>query len=197
MPTQVPGQSETPAVSALAEAVNQRWESVKLQAYTREHFRGLFGDTRGIDVNILDYAEELKARLNRDMGELREQAGENDQTFKEAISILYDSYRAEIHQVFETEAEKEQVALAIWDIAHRRDDLTRERQASLEVAEGLPVLFEQGSYELPGVPFELEAHILTVPFDRAEDWCDRLDGWEVHYEAVIPRDLPVVDFETE
>ena len=194
MPTQVPGQSETPAVSALAEAVNQRWESVKLQAYTREHFRGLFGDTRGVDVNILDYAEELKARLNRDMGELREQAGENDQTFKEAISILYDSYRAEIHQVFETEAEKEQVALAIWDIAHRRDDLTRERQASVEVAEQLPVLFEQGSYELPGVPFELEAHILTVPFDRAEDWCDRLDRWEVPYDAVIPRDLPVVDF---
>ncbi|MDX2241534.1 MAG: hypothetical protein NW224_12690 [Leptolyngbyaceae cyanobacterium bins.302] len=194
LPTGVAGQSETPAVSALAEAVNGRWESVKLQAYTREHFRGLFGDTRGVDVNILDYAEELKARLNRDMGELREQTGENDQSFKEAISILYDSYRAEIHEMFETETEKEQVALAIWDIAHRRDDLTRERQASLEVAEGLPVLFEQGSYELPGVPFELDAHILTVPFDRAESWCDRLDGWEVYYDAVIPRDLPVVDF---
>ncbi|MBD1855549.1 MULTISPECIES: hypothetical protein [Leptolyngbya] len=193
LPTQASGQPEVSVVCVLAAEINPLWEATQLQSLPREHFRYLF-DRAELDTDALDWAENLKERAQQATAQIRQLVGEDAEGFRVAISALNESFRAEINETFSTPEEQRSIAAAIWYTQHTRPELDRPRKQSMSVAAKLPITFSQGTYSLPKSPYELEAHELSVPFDRAQTWMQMLEARHIEYEAIVNPALPVVDF---
>jgi hypothetical protein len=180
-------------VCVLAAEINPLWETTQLQSMPREHFRYLF-DRAELDTDALDWAENLKDRAQQATAQIRQLIGEDAEGFRAAIAALNESFRAEINKTFSTPEEQRSIAAAIWYTQHTRPELDRPRKQSMSVAAKLPITFSQGTYSLPNSPYELEAHELSVPFDRAQTWMQMLEARHIEYEAIVNPVLPVVDF---
>ena len=109
---------------------------------------------------------------------------------------LYDSYRAEINELFPTPEERSEGAAALWYTQHTRPEMDRHRRDCLALAEQMDITFAlQHGYELPSEALPRDAYVLSVPFGSdAIRWKETLEQKGIQFDAMIHPQLPMIEF---
>jgi hypothetical protein len=119
---------------------------------------------------------------------------------------LYDSYRAEIDEIWDTPERKTRAAHALFQATHTSDNLSKHRTICQKVAEDLEITFSlQEDYELLHEALPRDVYVLQVPFQKVKtkdgrtidlpnQWKDALDSKGIAYEATAHPELPLVEF---
>jgi len=188
------------------EVVNPLWSATQIRNRSREEFRYLFPNpmTEGADEDEIDYwkenylnwAEELKLRFEESRNEIKQRVGEDSEVFNKELGRLYDSYRAEIAELFVEPEERSAAASALWYSQHSRPERRGAEETCLKIAKKLKITFGlEVDYELPNEALPRDAYVLSIPFgNEALKWKQSLDEREIEYTAIINSELPMVDF---
>jgi hypothetical protein len=188
------------------EVVNPLWSATQIRNRSREEFRYLFPNpmTQGADEDEIDYwkenylnwAEELKIRFEESRNEIKQRVGEDSEAFNKELGRLYDSYRAEIAELFVEPEERSAAASALWYSQHSRPERRGAEETCLKIAKKLKITFGlEVDYELPNEALSRDAHVLSIPFgDEVFKWKQSLDERGIEYTAIINSELPMVDF---
>lgn len=202
----IPAEEEASVNVIPREVVNPSWSATQIRNRSREEFRYLFPNpiTEGADEDEIDYwkenylnwAEELKIRFEDSRNEIKERVGENSEAFSKELGRLYDSYRAEIEELFVEPEERMQAASALWYNQHSRPERRGAEETCLKIAKKLKTTFGlEVDYELPNEALPRDAYVLSVPFgDEALKWKNSLDERGIEFAAIINSNLPMVDF---
>lgn len=202
------------AVNALArEIINPLWQATKLHRRDRHEYQHLLPNPKSQlpahptfkqvaamerwETNYLSWAKDLKLRFEDDREVIRARTQGNDATFTEELGRLYDSYRAEIDELFPDPKARMQAASALWYSQHTNSEPNREKQLQcLKFAQTLDLGFSlHTDYQLPDEALPREAYVLSVPFGKQVNrWKASLDDRHLPYKAVLRSDLPYVDF---
>ncbi len=141
--------------------------------------------------------KDLKLRFEDDREVIRARTQGHDATFTAELGRLYDSYRAEINDLFPDPKARMQAASALWYSQHTNSEPNREKQLQcLKFAQTLDPGFSlHTDYQLPDEALPREAYVLSVPFGKQVNrWKASLDDRHLPYKAVLRSDLPYVDF---
>jgi hypothetical protein len=104
------------------------------------------------------------------------------EAFNEKLGRLYESYRAEIDELFTTPEERVEGAAALWHINHTRPELDRHRKDCLQLAAEMEITFSfEHNYELPSTALPRDTYVLSVPFGvDAIKWKESLERKELN-----------------
>ena len=114
----------------------------------------------------------------------------------EELGKLYDSYRAEINELFPTSEERFEGAAALWYTQHTRPEMDRHRRDCPALAEQMDITFAlQHGYEVPSEALPRDAYVLSVPFGSdAIRWKETLEQKGIQFDAMIHSQLPMIEF---
>lgn len=158
------------------------------------------------EENELQWAKDLVQRFQEDKTIIYERTGSDIKMRKEEIGKLYDSYRVEIDEIWDTPERKTRAAHALFQATHTCDNLSKHRTIGQKVAEELEITFSlQQDYELLHEALPRDVYVLQVPFkkvktqdgrsiDLPNQWKDSLDRKGIEYEATAHHELPLVEF---
>ncbi|MFB2895107.1 hypothetical protein ACE1CI_19545 [Aerosakkonemataceae cyanobacterium BLCC-F50] len=156
--------------------------------------------------NELQWAKDLVQRFQEDKSIIYERTGNDIKARKEEMGKLYDSYRAEIDEIWDTPDRKNRAAHALFQATHTSDNLSKHRTICQKVAEELEITFSlQQDYELLHEALPQDVYVLQVPFQKVKtkdgrtidlpnQWKDALDSKGITYEATAHPELPLVEF---
>lgn len=191
----MPAEEPNPINVIPREAVNPHWEATRIRHRERHEFRYLFPkETFGVDE--LEWAEELKKRSKQDIAAIAQRIGDDKDAFNEELGKLYDSYRAEIDELFPTKEERFRAAAATWHTQHTKLDIDSHREECLKIAKTLKMTFSlEPDYELLHEALPRDIYVLQVPFGKkVQEWKESLDQKGIEYEATVHPGLPLVEF---
>ncbi|MGA9380690.1 MAG: hypothetical protein WBV73_18150 [Phormidium sp.] len=156
--------------------------------------------------NELQWAKDLVQRFQEDKSIIYDRTGNDIKARKEEMGKLYDSYRAEIDEIWDTPDRKTRAAHALFQATHTSDNLSKHRTICQKVAEELEITFSlQQDYELLHEALPQDVYVLQVPFQKVKtkdgrtidlpnQWKDALDSKGIAYEATAHPELPLVEF---
>jgi hypothetical protein len=156
--------------------------------------------------NELQWAKDLVQRFQEDKSIIYDRTGSDIKARKEEMGKLYDSYRAEIDEIWDTPDRKTRAAHALFQATHTSDNLSKHRTICQKVAEELEITFSlQEDYELLHEALPRDVYVLQVPFQKVKtkdgrtidlpnQWKDALDSKGIAYEATAHPELPLVEF---
>lgn len=156
--------------------------------------------------NELQWAKDLVQRFQEDKSIIYDRTGSDIKARKEEMGKLYDSYRAEIDEIWDTPGRKTRAAHALFQATHTSDNLSKHRTICQKVAEELEITFSlQEDYELLHEALPRDVYVLQVPFQKVKtkdgrtidlpnQWKDALDSKGIAYEATAHPELPLVEF---
>jgi hypothetical protein len=156
--------------------------------------------------NELQWAKDLVQRFQEDKSIIYDRTGNDIKARKEEMGKLYDSYRAEIDEIWDTPDKKTRAAHALFQATHTSDNLSKHRTICQKVAEELEITFSlQEDYELLHEALPRDVYVLQVPFQKVKtkdgrtidlpnQWKDALDSKGIVYEATAHPELPLVEF---
>ncbi|MEG4423710.1 MULTISPECIES: hypothetical protein [unclassified Microcoleus] len=158
------------------------------------------------EENELQWAKDMVQRFQEDKSIIYDRTGSDIKARKEEMGKLYDSYRAEIEEIWDTPDRKTRAAHALFQATHTSDNLSKHRTICQKVAENLEITFSlQEDYELLHEALPRDVYVLQVPFQKVKtkdgrtidlpnQWKDALDSKGIEYEATAHPELPLVEF---
>jgi hypothetical protein len=211
-------------INCIVEAVNNNWSESKLIAKNRDEFRFVFApptDKETLEYwkdELLPWAEEIKERFRETAKQIYESNSDNGDYIKEQFGKCYSNLRGEIEKEFPNLKERMLAARALWHLETTNPNLEEARRESRKLSCQLDVTFNlKKDYQQLHDLIPKDTWVLSVPFERylfdrrtgkvktdergqpetqllAQKFKEYLDDRHVKYEAIVSKEIPVVEF---